>query len=165
MRPPVTTLLVGGARGMRSSACGGAGPSHPIRRKLWQGLAPSYNQMIFESVARLNAIEPSKVAQSDSWNNPETKSSGTSTILRVFRSGGMACPPGAPSDCRRKATDSRLPPHLVSNVERRMEDQGLTGRTSRRPIAAGQRLAPATGPKNRLIGSRLPNSGLPQIFE
>ena len=46
--------------------------------------------MIFERVARLNAIEPSKVGQSDSWNNPETKSSGTSTILRVFRSGGMA---------------------------------------------------------------------------
>jgi hypothetical protein len=77
----------------------------------------------------------------------------------------MILPPGAPPDCRRKATASRLPPHLVSNVERRMEDQGLTGQTSRRPIAAGQRLAPATGPKNRLIGSRLPNSGLQQIFE
>jgi len=31
-------------------------------------------------VARLNA--PSKVGQSDAWSNPETKSSGTSTILR-----------------------------------------------------------------------------------
>jgi hypothetical protein len=49
------------------------------------------NQMIFESVARLNAVEPSKFGQSDSWSNPETKSSGTSTILRMFRSGGMAC--------------------------------------------------------------------------
>jgi surface antigen len=47
--------------------------------------------MVFESVARLNAVEPSKVGQSDSWSNPETKSSGTSTILRMFRSGGMAC--------------------------------------------------------------------------
>jgi len=32
---PVTTLLLGGARGMRSSARGGASPSHPIRGKLW----------------------------------------------------------------------------------------------------------------------------------
>jgi surface antigen len=47
--------------------------------------------MVFESVARLNAVEPSKVGQSDSWSNPETKSSGTSTILRMFRSGGMVC--------------------------------------------------------------------------
>jgi surface antigen len=63
----------------------------PFAGNFGQGLAPSDNQKIFESVARLNAIEPSKVGQSDSWNNLETKSSGTSTILRVFRSGGMAC--------------------------------------------------------------------------
>jgi hypothetical protein len=47
--------------------------------------------MMFESVARLNAVEPSKVGQSDSWSNPEMKSSGTSTILKVFHPGGMAC--------------------------------------------------------------------------
>jgi surface antigen len=63
----------------------------PFAGNFGQGLAPSDNQMIFESVARLNALEPSKVGQSDSWSNPETKSSGTSTILRVFHSGGMAC--------------------------------------------------------------------------
>jgi surface antigen len=63
----------------------------PFAGNFGQGLAPSDNQMIFESVARLNAVEPSKVGQSDSWSNPETKSSGTSTILRVFHSGGMAC--------------------------------------------------------------------------
>jgi len=63
----------------------------PFAGNFGQGLAPSDNQMIFESVARLNAVEPSKVGQSDSWSNPETKSSGTSTILRVFQSGGMAC--------------------------------------------------------------------------
>ena len=54
----------------------------PFSGNFGQGLAPSDNQMIFESVARLNAVEPSKVGQSDSWSNPETKSSGTSTILR-----------------------------------------------------------------------------------
>jgi XFP C-terminal domain len=64
-----------------------------------------------------------------------------------------------PREGHRLATTASLEP----NVDRRMEDQGLTGRTSRRPIAAGQRLAPATGPKNRLIGSRLPNSGLQKI--
>jgi surface antigen len=63
----------------------------PFSGNFGQGLAPSDNQMMFESVARLNAVEPSKVGQSDSWSNPETKSSGTSTILRVFHSGGMAC--------------------------------------------------------------------------
>ena len=72
----------------------------PFSGNFGQGLAPSDNQKLFESVARLNAVEPSKVGQSDSWSNPETKSSGTSTILRVFHSGGMACP-GAPSDSRR----------------------------------------------------------------
>ena len=34
---PVTTLLVGGARGMRSSTRGGASPSHSLRGKLWPG--------------------------------------------------------------------------------------------------------------------------------
>jgi surface antigen len=63
----------------------------PFAGNFGQGLAPSDNQMVFDSVARLNATEPSQVGQSDSWSNPETKSSGTSTILQVFRSGGMTC--------------------------------------------------------------------------
>jgi len=63
----------------------------PFSGNFGQGLAPSDNQMFFESVARLNSVERSKVGQSDSWSNPETKSSGTSTILKVFHSGGMAC--------------------------------------------------------------------------
>src|ERR1700739_2534883 len=63
----------------------------PFAGNFGQGLAPSDNRMVFESVARLNAVEPSKVGQSDSGSNPETKSSGTSTILRVFHSSGMAC--------------------------------------------------------------------------
>jgi surface antigen len=87
----VTTLLVDGVRGMLYSARGGGGQVIPFAGNFGQGLAPSDNQMIFQSVARLNAVEPSKVGQSDSWSNPETKSSGTSTILRVFHSGGMAC--------------------------------------------------------------------------
>src|SRR5438309_2662415 len=63
----------------------------PFAGNFGQGLAPSDNQMVFDSVARLNATEPSKVGQSDSWSNPETKSSGRSTILKVFHSIGMTC--------------------------------------------------------------------------
>ena len=63
----------------------------PFAGNFGPGLAPSDNQMLFDGVARLNATEPSKVGQSDSWSNPETKSLGTSTILRVSHSGGMAC--------------------------------------------------------------------------
>ena len=63
----------------------------PFSGNFGRGLAPSDNQMVFESVARLNATEPIKVGQTDSWSNPETKSSGRSTIIRVFHSSGMPC--------------------------------------------------------------------------
>ena len=55
------------------------------------GLSSSDNQMVFESAARVNAAAPGKVGQSDSWHNPQTKSHGSSTITRVFTSGGMPC--------------------------------------------------------------------------
>ena len=63
----------------------------PFSGNFGRGLSPSDNQMVFESVARLNAAEPSQVGSSEAWNNAQTNSSGTSTILRVFHSGGMAC--------------------------------------------------------------------------
>jgi hypothetical protein len=90
--------------------------------------------MVFESVARLNATEPSKVGQTDSWSNPETKSSGSSTILRVFHSGGMPC-----HLVRHQivASGSRLSPHLVPHAEPGMEDQGLIRRAERCPDIAG----------------------------
>ena len=55
------------------------------------GLSPEDNRMLFDSIARLNAAEPAKAGLSEAWSNPQTNTSGTSTILRVFRSGGMAC--------------------------------------------------------------------------
>jgi surface antigen len=64
---------------------------NPFRGSGGRGLSPEDNQLLFESVAQLNAAEPSQVGRSTAWSNPQTKSSGTSTILRVFRSGGMAC--------------------------------------------------------------------------
>ena len=64
---------------------------NPFRGSRSPGLSPEDNQLLFESVVRLNAVEPSQVGSSEAWNNPQTNSSGTSTILRVFHSGGMAC--------------------------------------------------------------------------
>jgi len=63
----------------------------PFRGTMSQGLSPEDSTLLFESVARLNAIEPSQAGRSEAWSNPQTKSSGTSTILRVFRSSGMDC--------------------------------------------------------------------------
>lgn len=63
----------------------------PFGGNFGPGLSPEDNQLLFKSVARLNAAEPSRVGRSEAWSNPQTKTSGTSTILRVFRSGGMAC--------------------------------------------------------------------------
>jgi hypothetical protein len=77
----------------------------PFAGNFGQGLAPSDNQMIFQSVTQLDAVEPSH----------------TSGVPL----GWHGLPPGAPSHCRRKATASRLPLHLVPHAERRMEDQEL----------------------------------------
>ena len=63
----------------------------PFGGNFGPGLSPEDNQLLFESVARLNAAEPSRVGLSETWSNPQTGTSGTSTILRVFHSGGMAC--------------------------------------------------------------------------
>jgi surface antigen len=63
----------------------------PFRGTWGRGLSAEDNHLLFDSVARLNAAEPSHVGRSDAWSNPQTHSSGTSTILRVFRSGGMNC--------------------------------------------------------------------------
>ena len=63
----------------------------PFRGSRGPNLSAEDSQLLFESVARLNAAEPSQVGRSEAWSNPQTNSSGTSTILRVFRSGGMAC--------------------------------------------------------------------------
>ena len=55
------------------------------------GLSPEDNRLLFESIERLNAAEPAKVGRSEAWSNPQTNTSGTSTILRVFHSRGMVC--------------------------------------------------------------------------
>ena len=64
---------------------------NPFRGSRSPGLSAEDNQLLFDSIERLNSAEPAKVGRSEAWNNPQTKTSGTSTILRVFHSGGMAC--------------------------------------------------------------------------
>jgi surface antigen len=63
----------------------------PFGRTFGPGLSPEDNKLLFESVARLNAAEPAQVGRSDTWSNPQTKSHGSSTILKVFQSDGMEC--------------------------------------------------------------------------
>lgn len=43
------------------------------------------------SIDRLNSARPPRVGETASWSNPNTRSSGTSTLQRVFDSGGMPC--------------------------------------------------------------------------
>lgn len=48
-------------------------------------------RMLDDSLGRLNGASDVHAGQSDRWSNPQTGSSGTSTIERVFRSGDMPC--------------------------------------------------------------------------
>lgn len=64
---------------------------NPFRGSGGRGLTSEDNRLLFESVGRLNAAEPAQVGRSEAWSNPQTHSSGTSTVLRVFHSGGMPC--------------------------------------------------------------------------
>jgi surface antigen len=64
---------------------------NPFRGSGGRGLSPEDSQLLFESIARLNAAEPIQIGRSDRWSNPRTQSSGTSTVLRVFQSGGLVC--------------------------------------------------------------------------
>ena len=63
----------------------------PFGGNFGQGLSPEDNRLVFESAERLNMADLSQVGRSDRWSNPQTKSHGSSTIVKVFQSGGMAC--------------------------------------------------------------------------
>jgi surface antigen len=63
----------------------------PFGGNFGPGLSPEDNRLLFESVARLNEAEPNQVGRSDAWSNPQTKSHGSSTILKVFHANGMTC--------------------------------------------------------------------------
>ena len=63
----------------------------PFRGSRGPNLSAEDSQLLFESVARLNAAEPSQAGRFEAWSNQQTNSSGTSTVVRVFHSGGMVC--------------------------------------------------------------------------
>ena len=45
----------------------------PFRGSRGPNLSAEDSQLLFESVARLNAAEPSQVGRSEAWSNPQTK--------------------------------------------------------------------------------------------
>lgn len=64
----------------------------PFRGTRWgPHLTSEDNRLLNESVARLNASEPAEAGHAESWQNPRTKSSGTSTVVSAFDEDGMAC--------------------------------------------------------------------------
>lgn len=91
MHPPVLRRLGAALAACVLLATTAQAQINPFRSYRGRGLSPEDNRLLFESIARLNAAEPSRAGRSETWSNPQTKSSGTSTILRVFHSGGMAC--------------------------------------------------------------------------
>src|SRR5437879_205425 len=66
--------------------------TNPFRlNRTGAALSPADNQLLFSSINRLNAAEPARPGLSESWSNPETKSSGTSTLVRIIRAKGQPC--------------------------------------------------------------------------
>ena len=63
----------------------------PFQGNFGPGLSADDSRLLLESVARLNEAEPSRVGRAETWSNPQTKSHGSSTILKIFNSGGMTC--------------------------------------------------------------------------
>ena len=120
------------------------------------GLSPEDNQMLVESIARLNAAEPSRVGLSESWNNPQTRPPAPLRYSECFTRAAWSAIWCAINRRRRTGTAARLSPDLVPHPHRRVEDQGLTRqisegvmiRSSLR-IAAIVALAIAAGPPRR----------------
>ena len=91
MRPRSLRCLTAALAGCVILSAAAQAQVMPFRGTLGPGLSPEDSQLLFESIARLNEAEPSKVGRSEAWSNPQTNSSGTSTLLRVSHSGGMVC--------------------------------------------------------------------------
>ncbi len=47
--------------------------------------------LLFDSTTRLNTLPAAAVGASNAWSNEQTGSSGTTTLTRVYESGGMPC--------------------------------------------------------------------------
>ena len=73
IRVPAPPLLVALAICVLLSAAAEA-QVNPFRGSGGRGLSPEDNRLLFESVARLNAAEPTHVGRSEGWSNPQTNS-------------------------------------------------------------------------------------------
>jgi surface antigen len=91
MRPRLLRCLSAALAGCVILSAAAQAQVMPFRGTWGSGLSPQDSQLLFDSIARLNAAEPARVGRSEAWSNTQTNSSGTSTILRVFHSGGMVC--------------------------------------------------------------------------
>jgi surface antigen len=84
-----TTLVACCTLLLSAAAQAQVNPFHTTR--VGPHLTPEDNRLFAASVQRLNAAEPAEAGHAESWSNPRTKSSGTSTVLRVFDDNGSAC--------------------------------------------------------------------------
>jgi len=74
-------------------------PAMPVRaqfnpfgtRATRQSLTSEDFTMLSNSAARLNAAEPARVGQSETWSNPRSGSSGDVTLTRIFHYRGLTC--------------------------------------------------------------------------
>jgi surface antigen len=84
-----TTLVACCTLLLTAAAQAQVNPFHTTR--VGPRLSPADSRLFAASVERLNAAEPAEVGHAESWSNPRTKSSGTSTVLKVFDDNGSAC--------------------------------------------------------------------------
>jgi len=105
---------------------------NPFRGSGSRGLSPEDNQLLFESVARLNAAEPSQAGRFEAWSNPQTNSSGTSTVVRVFHWCGITS--SSPDGHRVTTTASPGAAHRPGNGRLRADPPqgGLVSAATRR---------------------------------
>ncbi|GAN78560.1 hypothetical protein [Acidisphaera rubrifaciens] len=57
----------------------------------FKGMSQDDSKMLFDAADALNATDPLHVGDTKTWGNMATGDGGTVTVMRIFRSGGMAC--------------------------------------------------------------------------
>lgn len=75
------------------------------------GLSDDDFALLSQSGAKLNALPSVAVGQSESWNNPKTTSSGTTTVTRIWQFEAMPC-----HDLRYAFLASGQPPQRVYDL-------------------------------------------------
>jgi surface antigen len=82
----VAALLLGG------SLLPAAAQINPFRGNRAQTMLSATDlQLMGDSITKLNKTPDLQVGSSDQWSNPATGSHGTSSVTRIFTSGGLQC--------------------------------------------------------------------------